>query len=71
MGSMTAFTDELVKLAAAAEAGKKALSLIKTFGKPAALVGAGAVGMHLGGKELDKYRLGRQVYEQMQGRQGA
>jgi hypothetical protein len=70
MGIMTAFTDELVKIAAAAEVGKKALPLLKAYGKPAALIGSGALAYHLGNKEVDKYMLGRRVYEQMQA-QGA
>jgi len=69
MVSMASFTDELLKLAVGAEIGK-ALPLLKAYGKPAALLGTGALAYHLGGKEVDKYRLGRQVYEQMQARQG-
>lgn len=68
MSVMTAFADELVKIALATEVGKTALPLLKAYGKPAALLGTGALGYHLGKKELDKYMLGRQVYEQMQAR---
>lgn len=68
MGSMTAFADELVKIAAIAELGEKALPLLRRAAKPAALVGGGALTYHLGSKELDKYMLGRQVYEQMRAR---
>ena len=69
MGTMAAFVDELVKIAdagAVQEAGKKALPLLREYGKPLGLIGAGAVGAHLGKKEVDKYMLGRRVYEQMQ-----
>jgi len=68
MGTMAAFADELVKISAggAVEAGKKMLPLLKEYGKPLGLIGAGATGYHLGKKELDKYMLGRRVYEQMQ-----
>jgi hypothetical protein len=66
MVSMAAFTDELLKLAAV----EQAAPLIKRLVKPAALLAAGGAAVHFGGKELDKYRLGRQVYEQMQARQG-
>jgi hypothetical protein len=67
MVSMTAFADELVKIAGAAQ---DALPLLKRIAKPAAIAGSGALAYHLGGKEIDKYRLGRRVYEQMQAQQG-
>lgn len=62
MVSMKAFTDELLKIATA----EKAVPLIKRFGKPAALLATGGAAVHFGGKEIDKYLLGRQVYDQMQ-----
>ena len=68
MFSMSAFTDELVKISDAGSAGKGA-KLLGEFGKPLALLGSGALLYHLGKKEVDKYLLGRQVYEQMQARE--
>ena len=70
MISMEAFADEVQKIAAAAEVLSKAkdiaLPLAKKYWKPAALVGGGATGYHFGKKELDKYMLGRRMYERMQ-----
>ena len=67
MGTMAAFADELLKISAIEPLamGKAALPLIKAYGKPAGLIGAGALGYHLGQKEIGKYMLGRRVYEQM------
>lgn len=70
MVSMEAFVDELMKIALAADVGEKVLPLLKQYGKPAALVGGGALTYHLGKKEIDKYLLGRKVYEQMQAQGG-
>lgn len=75
MGSMAAFVDELLKISGVADralqAGKDAVvPFAKRHGKTMALLGTGATGYHLGKKELDKYLLGRQVYDQMQARQG-
>jgi hypothetical protein len=67
--SMRAFLDELTKISAAgavSEAAPKLLPFLKQYGKPLGLIGVGATGYHLGKKELDKYLLGRRVYEQMQ-----
>lgn len=69
MGSMSSFVDELVKLSKKKELfGGAVQQLAKTLmkhKKPIGYVGAGAAGMHFGKKELDKYMLGRQVYERM------
>lgn len=73
MISMASFSDELTKLAAAGaviEGAGKSLPFLKQYGKPLTLLGAGAAGYHLGKKELDKYLLGRRVYEQMQAQGG-
>lgn len=67
MGSMAAFVDELSKLSQAPGAPGKALEVALKYWKPAGLVGAGAAGMHYGGKEVDKYRMGRQMYARMHG----
>lgn len=66
MVSMASFTDELVKIALSPFL---LLRRAMPLAKPTALLGTGALTYHLGEKELDKYRLGRQVYEQMQARQ--
>jgi hypothetical protein len=66
---MAAFSDELRKLAGAAGVVEKGLPFLKQHGKPLALLGAGATGYHMGKKELDKYILGRRVYEQMHARE--
>lgn len=68
MGSMTAFVDELVKLSGKnlAESPIRELAkLVIKHKKPLGYIGAGAAGMHFGKRELDKYLLGRQVYERM------
>ena len=71
MRTMAAFVDELVKISTVAEvaagAGKGVLPFLKTHGKTLGLLGVGATGYHLGKKELEKYQLGRRVYQQMQG----
>jgi len=64
MGSMTAFVDELVKLSQGAPI--RAAQLALKNWKPIGLVGAGALGMNVGQRELDKYLLGRRLYERMQ-----
>jgi len=67
MGSMTAFTDELFKIATALSTGT---NLVKRFGKPVALMGTGAAAYHFGKKELDKTIQGRQLYDQVMAQQG-
>ena len=71
MGNMESFVDELTKIASAGQALLRAKELAapiaKKYWKPVGLVGLGAGGYHVGKKELDKYLLGRQVYERMQG----
>lgn len=67
MGSMAAFVDELVKIAAGAEVGS---AILKRLAKPAALVGGGALAYHYGKKELDKTIQGRRMYEQVMAQQG-
>jgi len=70
MINMTSFADELVKIKQAQGAlmnlAGKGLTTAAQHWKPLSLIGAGAAGMHFGKKELDKYLLGRQVYERMQ-----
>jgi hypothetical protein len=71
--NMKSFADEFRKIAVAGatlEGAHKALPFLKQYGKPLGLVGAGALGYHMGKKELDKYMLGRRVYEQMQNQGG-
>jgi hypothetical protein len=66
--SMTSFLDELMKISSAEGAVSKALPFLKGNAKSLALLGGGAATYHFGKKELDKYMLGRQVYDQMQTR---
>lgn len=63
--NLKAFVDELEKIA---EGGlvQRATSLAWKHKVPLALLGGGALAYRTGAKELEKYRLGRQVYDQMQ-----
>lgn len=65
MIDLDAFWDELRKIAGAEVAEAPRLLSLGRVAKPLALMGGGAVAYHLANKELDKYQLGRRVYEQM------
>lgn len=65
MIDLDAFWDELQKISGVTNVVAKP-STLGRVAKPLTLMGGGAVAYHMANKELDKYQLGRRVYEQMQ-----